>query len=87
MLGISFDSPEENAAFRDKYDFPYPLLSDTDHGVGADYGVLAEHEGRAFPKRYTFLIDPDGIVRQVYKVTDVESHPDEVLSDLKDLIG
>ncbi len=36
-----------------------------------------------FPRRHTFLIDPDGIVRKVYEVTDVAGHPGEVLDDIR----
>jgi peroxiredoxin len=36
-------------------------------------------------RRWTFLIDPDGVVRKIYDVKDFASHPDEVLNDLKQL--
>ncbi|MCU1463759.1 MAG: hypothetical protein JWO37_3834 [Acidimicrobiales bacterium] len=39
------------------------------------------------PKRLTFLIDPDGVVRRSYEVTDVGGHPDAVLADLRALSG
>jgi peroxiredoxin (alkyl hydroperoxide reductase subunit C) len=40
-----------------------PLLSDKNHAISKDYGVLIEEEGIAL--RGLFLIDPHGIVRQV----------------------
>lgn len=40
-----------------------PLLSDKNHQISKDYGVLIEEEGIAL--RGLFLIDPNGIVRQV----------------------
>lgn len=40
-----------------------PLLSDKNHQLSRDYGVLIEEEGIAL--RGIFLIDPQGIVRQV----------------------
>ena len=87
MLGISFDPPEENAAFREDQEFPYPLLSDTDHSVAEAYGVAGEYKGTPIARRVTFLIDPDGVVRRVYEVSDVDGHADEVLADLKELVG
>gem|GEM_PF-6240045 len=36
-------------------------------------------------RRWTFLIDPDGVVRKIYDVKDFGGHPDEVLTDLKQL--
>jgi peroxiredoxin len=40
-----------------------PLLSDKNHSISKDYGVLIEEEGIAL--RGLFLIDPTGTVRQV----------------------
>lgn len=37
------------------------------------------------PERRTFLIDPNGIIRRIYDVTDVSHHADEVLDDLRAL--
>jgi peroxiredoxin len=35
----------------------------------------------------TILIDPEGVVRRLYTVQDVKSHPDEVLQDIVTLSG
>ena len=43
-----------------------PLLSDKSHQLSRDYGVLIEEEGIAL--RGLFLIDPQGIIRQVSKI-------------------
>jgi hypothetical protein len=40
-----------------------------------------------FPRRRSFLIDPDGIVRRIYDVTDTAGHPQQVLDDLMALGG
>ncbi|KAF2196158.1 thioredoxin-like protein [Delitschia confertaspora ATCC 74209] len=40
-----------------------PLLSDKNHSISKDYGVLIEEEGIAL--RGLFLIDPNGTVRQI----------------------
>ncbi|KAF2274467.1 thioredoxin-like protein [Westerdykella ornata] len=40
-----------------------PLLSDKNHAISKDYGVLLEEEGIAL--RGLFLIDPNGVVRQI----------------------
>jgi peroxiredoxin len=40
-----------------------------------------------FPKRVSSLIDPDGIVRRIYDVTDPGGHADVVLTDLDELAG
>jgi peroxiredoxin len=33
------------------------------------------------------VIDPDGIIRKAYRVTDIAGHPDEVLRDLRELLN
>lgn len=47
MVGISTDSVESHKSFRDKYDFPFRLLSDPDGDVIADYGVKSWVPGRS----------------------------------------
>jgi peroxiredoxin len=39
-----------------------------------------------YPERRTFLIDPKGIIRKIYDVSDVSSHPGQVLADIRALI-
>ena len=39
VLGASFDTPEKNAAFAEKFGFNFPLLSDTDRKLGMAYGA------------------------------------------------
>ena len=36
-------------------------------------------------KRRTYLIDPEGIIRKAYRVSDIPAHADDVLRDLRDL--
>ena len=60
-------------------------MSDVDHAVGRQYGAEKgpDEQWPDFPKRVTFLIDPEGKVAKVYEVTDVAAHPDEVLADIQ----
>jgi len=87
VLGASFDTPEENKAFADAQGFGFPLLSDVDRNVGRAYEVVRAPDERYadFPERRSYLIDPDGVIRRVYSVTDVTAHADEVLADLAEL--
>jgi peroxiredoxin Q/BCP len=64
VLGISFDTQEENKAFADKFDFKYPLLCDTSREVGVAYGA-AEAGSTGFAKRIAIIIDPEGKVKHV----------------------
>jgi thioredoxin-dependent peroxiredoxin len=89
ILGVSFDRPEANRSFREKQRFTFPLLSDVDQTVGADYETRRDPSERnaSWPKRRTYLIDPQGVIRKAYRVTDIGTHPDEVLADLRRLSG
>ena len=52
------------------------------------YGAAREPEAQfaGFAKRLSFLIDPEGVVRKAYRVTDPAAHPAEVLEDLRQLL-
>ncbi len=46
------------------------------------------HPFSAFPRRVTYLIDPEGVVARSYDVgRNIKGHGAEVLSDLEDLIA
>lgn len=89
VLGASFDTPEENRRFAEDQRFGFQLLSDVDRTVGTDYEVArpAGDQYAAFPDRVSYLIDPDGVIRRAYRVSDVQGHADEVLADLAVLRG
>ena len=85
ILGASFDTPRENLAFAEAQGFPFRLLSDTDRITGIAYDVARRPDDKfaAFPRRYSYLIDPDGLIHQAYDVTDVARHADDVLADVE----
>tara|TARA_R110002095_G_scaffold99051_1_gene87093 strand:+ start:31 stop:441 length:411 start_codon:yes stop_codon:yes gene_type:complete len=69
VFGISPDSVESHAKFRDKYDLNFPLLVDTDHKIAEKYGAWREKNmyGKKSMgiQRSTFLIDAAGKVAKV----------------------
>ncbi|HET9896447.1 MAG TPA: peroxiredoxin [Streptosporangiaceae bacterium] len=89
IYGASFNSVTENKSFAEHEQFDFPLLADTSMKVGHAYGVTRELDDPAVnkPRRITYLIDPDQIVRQVYVVEDAGPHPQQVLLDLRALQG
>jgi peroxiredoxin len=78
VFGISVDSPFVNAKFREENDVPFPLLSDFNKRVAADYGVLYEEffglQGVA--KRSAFVIGTDGTVVYQWVTEDSGVEPD-----------
>ena len=86
ILGASFDDTEANKAFKEKFDFPFRLLSDYDEQVGVKYESRDPGTDKvSFAKRLSYLIDPDGVIRKSYEVADIPAHPAEVLADLHEL--
>lgn len=84
VLGVSGDSVSSHEKFRDKYELPFPLLSDESHEMMEKYGVWQEKSnyGRTYMGvvRTTVLIDGDGVVRRIWPNVKVKGHVDAVLS-------
>jgi peroxiredoxin Q/BCP len=81
ILGISFDTPEENRAFAEKFTFPFPLLCDTDRSIGMAYGACEDAKA-GYARRISFLIGPDRTILKAYDPVKPAQHPGEVLEDL-----
>lgn len=81
MLGISFDSVQENRAFAEKFDFPFRLLCDTTREVGLAYGACDSADA-GYAKRISYLIGPDGRIAKAYDSVDPGQHPEQVLKDV-----
>jgi peroxiredoxin Q/BCP len=89
VLGVSTDSVESHAKFRDKYRLSFPLLADVDHAVAEKYGAWREKNmyGKKSMgiQRSTFLINADGKVAKVWKAVKVDGHDAQVLAALREL--
>ena len=86
ILGISKDSVESHRRFKEKYQLPFTLLSDSDAKVLDQYGVWKEKGlyGRKFmgTERTTFLIDEKGVIRKIYTKVNPKGHAQTCLVDL-----
>lgn len=84
MVGASFDTVEEQKDFATSEGFGYPLISDPDRAIGRAY--QAERNKGAdyadYPRRITYLIDPDGMIAETYDMDgrDLNAHAAEVLA-------
>ena len=83
LLGVSADSAKAQAKFKDKYEFPFPLLADEDKAVIQAFGVWGPKKfmGKEYDgiNRTTFVIDEKGIIEEV--ITDVKTkvHASQIL--------
>jgi len=87
VLGISPDTPADQAKFKKKFNLTFPLLCDTDRKIAETYGVLKEKNmyGKMVMgiERTTFIIGPYGKIAKIFPKVRVEGHIEEVLSALK----
>ena len=83
ILGVSADSEKRQSNFRNKYDFPYPLLADEDKSVINAFGVWGPKKfmGREFDgiHRTTFVIDEYGVIEDVITKVKTKEHTSQIL--------
>jgi len=88
VLGISRDTPKEQAKFRAKYELPYTLLADVDEKVCKQFDVLKEknmYGKKVFGiERTTFVIGPDQTLLHVFPKVTPAGHAEEVLALLNE---
>ena len=86
VLGVSPDAPKKIAKFDDKYELGFPLLGDEDHAVAEAYGVWVKKSmyGREYMgnERTTFVIGPDGVIKEIFRKVKPAEHDDLVLAAL-----
>jgi peroxiredoxin Q/BCP len=89
IFGVSPDTPESHAKFKNKYDLPFTLLADPDHIVAEAYGVWGVRKifGREVTGilRTTFLIGTDGEILKVFEKVKPAKHSAQILSTLDEL--
>jgi peroxiredoxin Q/BCP len=89
VLGVSPDSSQSHAKFKEKYSLPFPLLADDGHKICDQYGVWGPKKfmGREYEgvMRTTFLIDQNGRVAKVFENVRPAEHSVEVLAAVKTL--
>jgi peroxiredoxin Q/BCP len=89
VLGVSRDSVASHDKFKKKYGLTFPLLSDEEGKVTEAYGTWVEKSmyGRKYMgiDRSTFLIDPKGVIRGIWRKVKVPGHAEEVLKAAKAL--
>lgn len=89
VLGVSRDSVKSHQNFCAKQGLKFDLVSDTDEALCKAFDVI--HEKNMYGKkvlgivRSTFLVDPDGTIRQLWRPVRVPGHAEAVIAELKQL--
>jgi len=83
VLGVSVDDEQSHKKFISKHSLPFPLLADTNHKIVNDYGVWVEKNmyGKKYMgvNRRTFIIDENGLIKDVIKKVDTKNASAQVL--------
>jgi peroxiredoxin Q/BCP len=90
LLGASPDAVKSHQKFKNKYNLPFPLLTDEGHRTADHYGAWGPKKmmGRAYDGilRTTFLIDPDGVILKVFENVKPPNHSQEVLDIIRETV-
>lgn len=84
LLGVSADSQKAQAKFKDKYEFPFPLIADEEKTIINAFGVWGPKKfmGKEYDgiHRTTFVIDEKGIIEEVILKVKTKEHADQILN-------
>ncbi len=87
ILGVSPDSVESHKKFAKKYNLNFSLLADEEKEVIKKYDVWKEKSmyGRKYMgvERTTYIIDPEGKIKKIFRKVKVQGHNEEVMEALK----
>ncbi len=81
ILGVSADDVDSHGEFCDSEGLKFPLLADTTGAVSKSYGSWLG----IMSLRHTYIIDPEGILREIFLAVRPPIHSAEVLSRLDEL--
>ncbi len=83
LLGVSADNAKAQSNFKNKYEFPFPLLADEDKAVIQAFGVWGPKKfmGKEYDgiHRTTFVIDENGLIEEVISDVKTKVHASQIL--------
>ncbi len=89
IYGVSRDSLKSHEGFKEKYKYPFELISDSEEKLCNLFDVIKEKNmyGKKYMgiERSTFLIDKNGKLCFEWRKVKVNGHAEEVLEEVKKL--
>ena len=83
-MGVSRDSEEKHQKFIEKYDLPFPLLSDPDNEVINAYGAwgLKKFMGKEYEGilRMTYVISESGEIEHIIEKVKTKEAAEQILA-------
>ena len=87
IVGVSADSAESHARFKEKYLLNFTLLSDAGKKLCEHYGVWVSKRmyGKSYMgiQRSTFVYDKNGELIKIYHKVKPADHPMELVADIE----
>ncbi len=87
MLGLSADDAKKQIRFKEKYNFPFPLIPDTEKTILKLYGIwgLKKLYGREYEgiNRMTFIIDEEGKIEKIFNKVKTKEHAEQIIAAYK----
>ena len=86
IFGVSKDSLKSHENFKNKFNFPFELISDPDEKICKIFDVIKEKSmyGKKYMgiERSTFLIDSDGKLLKEWRKVKLKGHAEDVLASI-----
>ena len=83
VVGVSKDSAASHRKFKDKYELPFTLLSDTSTEMLQAFGAWGEKKmyGKTVMGtiRKTFIFNEEGILTEIIEKVDTKNHAAQIL--------
>jgi len=83
VVGVSADSIKSHQNFAQKYQLPFPLISDPDKKILTSYQAYGEKKmyGKVVmgTLRKTYIIDEKGIIQDIIEKVDTKNHSVQIL--------
>ena len=85
VIGVSADSVTSHKKFADKYELPFPLISDPDRNILLAYNAYGEKKlyGKVSMGilRKTYIIDENGIISDIIEKVKTKEHTKQILGE------
>ncbi len=83
VVGVSKDSSASHRKFIDKYELPFPLISDPETKILQAYDAWGEKKNYGKVTmgtlRKTYIIDADGTIEDIISKVDTKNHTAQIL--------
>lgn len=86
VVGVSADSIKSHQNFINKYNLPFPLISDIEKKILTAYNAYGEKKmyGKTVmgTLRKTYIINETGIIEQIIDKVDTKNHSKQILKNI-----